>query len=172
MTDMIVMVSKLEVSLCLQLQRAEQSVVRYRDQTTTETVYRFHGPKHILRGCAAPLGSNIPPEYRPANLVADGTAALSQIPLDFAEQWISQNALHPAVKAGLIYISKHSDATGAAREKTDVRCGMQPLSPPLVDERTGEPVGKVDARWPKKRTISTMFIGPDAEISGSADLNQ
>ena len=77
MTEMCTMVSKLEVSLTLQLQRLEQSVVRTRDQTATEQVWRFHGPKHILRGCSIPRGSNNPPECRPPILTADGTASLS-----------------------------------------------------------------------------------------------
>ena len=115
-------------------------------------------------------GTNNPSEYRPPILTADGTASLSQVPKDFALEWMRQNQLLPAVANKLIYISEHKDTSGAARERTGERCGMQPLIPPRTNEATGETIVD-DKRWPRRRTVSSMFTGPvDETVNAEVDL--
>ena len=65
-------------------------------------------------------------EEAAACLIVNGFAVTHDVPKDFVEQWLEQNKDHSAVKAGLIFTAKRGDH-GQAKEKADVKSGLEPL---------------------------------------------
>lgn len=62
---------------------------------------------------------------------------MTTAPKDFAQAWLTQNAKHPAVTKGLLFV--HKDQRGAhaeAREKKDLRSGMEGIEPKEI--QTGQ----------------------------------
>lgn len=66
-------------------------------------------------------------EEAAACLIVNGFAVTHEVSKDFMDQWLEQNKEHSAVKAGLIFTAKRGDH-GQAKEKADVKSGLEPLN--------------------------------------------
>lgn len=163
MTDTVTIVSKLSVSLNMQLMTEGTVTMRNGPNTWQEPVWRYGGASYTIRGTSVPNGQ-IPARCVMPKLVADNSATLTHgIPRTFAEQWFLQQKDSDFVKNRLVYMAEHKDASGEARERKDVKNGFEPLSPPIHDNN-GNLIGG-DPRWPKRRTPAA-FLG-----AGDPDLN-
>jgi hypothetical protein len=163
MSETVTIVSKLPMSLNMQLQTETTVTMRNGPNTWQEPVWRYSGKAYTIRGTAVPNGQ-IPARYVMPPRVADGTATLTHgIPRTFAEQWFHQQAGADFVKNRLVYMSEHKDSSGEARERQAIRTGFEALEPPVHDNQ-GNRIGG-DARWPKRRTAAS-FLG-----AGDPDSN-
>ncbi|MDQ0507404.1 hypothetical protein [Xanthobacter agilis] len=77
-----------------------------------------------IKGYAAPHG------HAPNAPVSGGYALTSGVDADFWDEWLRQNAEHPAVKAGLIFATERVDtAKKQAEEQAEIKSGLEPLNP-------------------------------------------
>jgi hypothetical protein len=155
MTEMVWAASKIEMSLDLRLQRKTTTVMRNGPHTWNEDCWEFFGQSHTLRGNAIARGQ-FPNGYVPPLIVND--AALSQIPRDFFEAWLVQNAEHPAVKAGLIFMHQDQQhVADEAREKIKMKSGFEPMVP--NEHNAAGEITVNDTRWPKRVPASQLGVG-------------
>lgn len=62
--------------------------------------------------------------------VLGGYALTPGVPADFWAEWLQQNADSELVKNGLIFASERREmAEGEAREKVEIKSGLEPLDP-------------------------------------------
>ena len=150
--EKVTVVSKLEMALRLQLQSPVTVTKRDRNTVWDETEYRFHGPVVIIAGTAFPNSLEVEMD-RPE--MAGGFALTHGVDRDFFEQWMAQNAEHPAVKNGLIWgAAKEADAKAYAKEHKSLDSGLGPIKhkknaqgeDELVDARIGKRVSASEAR--------------------------
>jgi hypothetical protein len=87
-----------------------------------------------INGAAVPKGETR--DY----LIIGGYALTPNIDKDFFDEWLRQNAEHPAVKASLIFAhAKESIVTGKAKEQKALLSGLEPLNPDR-SMQNGKPV--------------------------------
>ena len=83
---------------------------------------RPHGQPFTVFGPAKPYGEEAKAP------ITGGYALTFGIPKDFWDRWVTENAQHPAVVNHMIFAhDKPADAQAEAREKRDLRSGMEPL---------------------------------------------
>ena len=75
-------------------------------------------------------------EFEGVSSVAGGFG-LTEVSADFAEVWFKENADYEPVKRGLIFMSER-DARGQAREKKEIKSGLEPIDPEKPDTRRGK----------------------------------
>ena len=68
--------------------------------------------------------------------------AVTEVSLDFWEQWLERHRDHPAITNGFIFIvDRERDAKAAAREREPEKTGLEPMRPDCENEKrlnTGE----------------------------------
>lgn len=143
--DKVVVASKLEWPLELQLCETREERRQDRSTVWTEQVSYKVGEIYVINGCAYPRGA--PPEgveYPDPPQKVAGAALTFGIPRDFWERWLEQNKDTAMVRNGLVFAhGKRDGVVGEAREKRDLRSGFEPLRP----DATGK---DRDARMPRK----------------------
>lgn len=96
-------------------------------------VARYTGKQVVIRGYSDP-SSKVPPAA-----TAGAFAFTRNVPRDFWEAWVKQNAEHPYVKEGLIFATSSGKAEDQAAEREELKSGLEPLNPeklPLAGVKT------------------------------------
>lgn len=124
----VTVVCKIPTGVVLQLCAKEEYVEEGLNGSRTRTRYNKVGRTFIARGPASPNGQ-VPRGYvRPA--LAGGYALTPNIPQDFWEAWLEQNADNPIVVNQMIFAQgKRGNAIAEAREKKDLKSGLEPMDP-------------------------------------------
>ena len=78
--------------------------------------------------------------------VVGGYGLTRNVPKDFWDKWIAENADFAPVAAGLIFALGGDKAKGKAKEQAEIRSGLEPLStsPTKVDGVKIEPLDTDD----------------------------
>jgi hypothetical protein len=88
--------------------------------------------EYAVTGYAVPFG--MPHD----KTIAGGYALTPGIPEDFFDYWLAQNKGHPAVKQGLIFAHRQMEsARDMAKERAELRSGLEPLNPDKPGDRMG-----------------------------------
>lgn len=164
MSDVVVIASKLEMSINCQLQEKVDEQKTNGPHTWVESRYRFYGDAYTIRGKAAPRGTP-PIGFVMPDMVNE--AALTVVPREHAEEWFRQNAAMPAVKNGLVWMTNRGRnyAADAAKEIVKVKSGFEPLIPNDMDQYTGK-ITVNDDRWPKRNPALRMDYGAGTPEGG------
>lgn len=132
MSDTVVVACKLPHGLLLQLQR-EIEVAEPSPSDPGRKVKRHErfGETHAIAGCARPVGAD--GDFAP---VAGGYGLTYDIPRDFWETWLRQNAELPAVVNGFIFAhGKAAETRAQAKAGEAGLSGLEPVNPnKLPDE--------------------------------------
>lgn len=87
-------------------------------------VFRKEGPAIKVNGTAVPFGS------QPAYMIIGRYALTPNVPREFFEEWLRQNADADIVRNELIFAHKSpEDINMHAKDNRDVLSGLQPLDP-------------------------------------------
>lgn len=82
------------------------------------------GARHLVYGFARRI------EKAPDHQIIGGYGITPNVPKDFWDAWIAQNALHDAVVNKLLFAHvKHDHATGQAKEQAELKSGLEPIEP-------------------------------------------
>ena len=117
----------------------------------------FGGPVHVIDGPAIPAMGGVPDGYRMPRVEAG--VALTEVPRDFFEEWLHQNAKADFVINGMVFAYGDAQNVKAkAREEESRMSGLEPLSRHVDDK------GRLtDRRVPKPITSSVGRIAFDSE---------
>lgn len=150
----VIVASKIPHDIVIQICQPRSGDVAGQYGTVKETIWQAAGDRYLIRGTKRPI--NPPKGYPAAPDMELGYALTPNIPADFWEKWLEQNAKTDMVVNGLIFA--HSDRASIvdeAKDFRDVRSGLDPLD---MSE------GGKDPRLPKPITtqvgkIETMVRG-------------
>ncbi len=121
----------IRLQLCTEVKFVEETMAGGRIQRTR---YDKVGETYIVRGPSTPNGQTPKGYKRPE--VEGGYALTSNIPADFWEKWLHQNAENPLVTGKMIFASPTRDhAIGESQELEGTRSGFEPLDPDNADPR-------------------------------------
>jgi hypothetical protein len=115
------------------------------------TRYSKVGAIHVVRGPAQPNGP-VPRGYVRPNVVG-GYALTPNVPADFWDEWLRQNADNPIVVNKMIFALPRSRVAGLAREQEGLKSGLEPMDP------DGDP------RMPKPLTGGVGQVTPADEMA-------
>jgi|SRR5579859_1254765 len=142
----VTVASKLPMTIELQLCRPETKAVSGRYGTEKETVNVKHGKVYFVRGTARPSGT-IPKGYPKAPEMVEGAALTPNVPADFFEEWLAQNADTEMVRNNMIFAHSSLDhVEGVAAEHRSEVSGLDPINPEqdakgdMVDRRIPKPI--------------------------------
>lgn len=124
--EKVIICSKLEMSLTLQLERWEVETRKDRSVTWRERVSKKYGPVVTINGTAFPIGDGALGLERPD--MTSGVALTYNIDRSWWECWSAEHADYEPLRAGFIYAATtRDDAKAHAKEITDMRSGFGPL---------------------------------------------
>lgn len=113
---------------------------------------RQEGPSIVLNGCAIAVGGQMPKHQ-----IVGGYGLTTNVPADFAEEWMKQNSESALVKEGLVWVVNSRDAAEKkATDMEEVRSNLEPLDV-TTSIKKGQEVHN-DPRWP--RTINPNVTTP------------
>ncbi len=117
------------------------------------------GEAVTVRGCSTPFGIQKP--------LVGGYALTPNVDKDFFDEWLRQNAEHPAVKNGMIFAHESRDKVeGTAMELKDRKSGLEPLDMTMV--KKGERMVAADLRIPRTMNPNLTNVAPDTEKNAAA----
>jgi len=129
----VTVASKLPMNLQLQLCQPRSGRVTGQFGSVEETIFVPTGKTYVIRGTAYPV--NKPPKGFPKrpDMIEDeagGYALTPNIPADFMEEWMTQNASTDMVISGIIKVQADLDSLMAdAAEHAKLDSGIGPLNP-------------------------------------------
>jgi hypothetical protein len=120
-TKLISVCCKLPNGLILQLQRPETQMMSMPGGGLREEVIsRFFGDRYTLKGNAVPYG--VPQEH----MIIGGYAITPDIPEDFFNEWLKQNATSAIVKKELIFAhSTTADVMAHTKANASLKSGLE-----------------------------------------------
>lgn len=129
MAETVSIACKLPHGLIMQLQRFIE--VREPTQTNPDRIVKVaekFGPTHTIKGFAN--GARDP------DVTVIGNFAINNgVPAEFAQAWFEQNAEHPAVAGGFVYLHRTAGgAAGYAREHAKKLSGFEPADPSALPQ--------------------------------------
>lgn len=149
---------KIPCGLRLQLQHEQKTRVPTGrgGEMAWDTQMVFGGQAIHVFGPSIPAGHV--DNYIMPKMIEGGYALTPGIPASFWEMWLEQNQLADYVVNNMIFAYDGASAKAAAREKDELKSGLEPLS------RDVDAKGRMkDRRVPKPATGSVARIGYDAE---------
>jgi len=128
MTSTVTVACKLPHGLVLQLQtmvEREEPVMGGGIRKVKQAVRT--GEKILIAGFARPVNPEGEHEFAP---LVGGFGLTHDVPADFFDQWLAQNAELDAVKRGFIFAAERSaEVKAQARDHRDHLSGLEPISP-------------------------------------------
>lgn len=129
--------------IVLQLCKKVKWIEQTRDGNMDRVRWDKVGPRLVLAGPAYPNGQ-IPDGFKEKPMIAGGYALTHDIPKDFWDEWLDQNAESSFVVNKQVFAqSALADAQSQAREQRDVRSGFEPINrdlDPKKDPRLPTPI--------------------------------
>jgi hypothetical protein len=149
----VTVASKLPMSIEIRLCKKIEKKVPGRYGSETEIVFEPHGKMYRIRGTAEPAGQAPKGYIRP--IKSHGFAITRQIPADFFEAWLEQNATTDMVANQHIWAhSVEEDVAAFTKANEKERTFLEPLDP---DDLANDP------RVPKSQNPDLQDVAPDRD---------